>query len=257
MRLEPNFIVDRSTKEKLKSTKVKGKFKVMSRIMMKRERRRLGFSRRKQFQLSPILNTFLELSVHGDNSASGANLGKSNPSDDVTTEAEQDLGLSTTKCISVHQSKLLDETSKVWHRGQHFEPEIALASPPCVEACFQLEKQKDNGLVDDKMVGLPPGYGQLHKLSNVNSEFHACKLFDKRSQLEGLFSERMMANDVVDWLLSKVLTPLSFNFQKWYPMLLWLLRDMIECRNESYITAFIYLLNDKRKWVEWYPNDKF
>lgn len=39
-------------------------------------------------------------------------------------------------------------------------------------------------------------------------------------------------------------------------MLFWLLRDMIECRNEPYITAFNYLLNDKRKWVEWYPDDK-
>lgn len=110
------------------------------------------------------------------------------------------------------------------------------------------------------MVGLPPSYGQLHKCGNVNSEFNACKLFDKRSQLEGLFSERMkkmIADAVVDWLLSKVLTPLSFNFQKWYPMLLWLLRDMIECRIKPYITAFTYLLNDKRKWVEWYPDDKF
>lgn len=139
IRLEPNFIVDRSPKEKLKSARVKGKFKVMSRIMIKRERR-LGSSHQKQFQLSPILNSFLELSIHGKNSASGASLDKSNPSDDDTTTVKQDLGLSTTKSISVQHSKLLDEISKVWHRCQHFEPEIALASPPYMEACFQLEE---------------------------------------------------------------------------------------------------------------------
>lgn len=67
-----------------------------------------------------------------------------------------------------------------------------------MEACFQLEEQEDHGWVDDKLVGLPLGYGQLYKLSNVNSEFNVCKLFDKWSQLEGLFSERMIADVVVD-----------------------------------------------------------
>jgi hypothetical protein len=56
--------------------------------------------------------------------------------------------------------------------GKHSEPEISLPSPPCVEACFQLEEQEDNGLDDDKVVGLPSGYGQLQKLSNVILEFN-------------------------------------------------------------------------------------